>query len=176
MKKEIVLLADLWCLGLGGLYFGEGEIYEGLGFLAGIPIFPAILTSSGRESAPILRMSWLRWTFTVVSAGSDLGGDLLVEKAGNYQWQHFALPRGQPFKALPQRGDFVLLLASGCVPLQGEVNRVQQILIAEWFGQELDGSGLHGPDRHWDVTVAGNKDNRNGNVGLGQLGAGNRAH
>jgi hypothetical protein len=34
-------------------------------FEPGIPIFSAILTKSGSESAPILFMSWLRWTFTV---------------------------------------------------------------------------------------------------------------
>src|ERR1700720_1557817 len=33
----------------------------------GIPIFVPILTKSAREFAPILRISWLPWTFTVAS-------------------------------------------------------------------------------------------------------------
>ena len=83
MKKEIVRMANLLCRGLGGPYFGEGETYEGLGFLAGIPIFPAILTSSGKESAPILRMSWLRWTFTVVSLVPSWAAICLLRRPEN---------------------------------------------------------------------------------------------
>ena len=102
-------------------------------------------------------------------AGSNFGGDLLVGKARDYKRQHLSLPRGQPFIALPQCGNFRLLLASFLVELEGGVNRVQEILIVPWLFQELDGSRLHGPDGHWNVSVPANKDNRNGIVGLSQL-------
>ena len=46
-------------------------------------------------------------------AGSNFGGYLLVGKAGNNQRQDFSLTGGQPFKALPQSGNFPLLFASG---------------------------------------------------------------
>src|ERR1700676_1379778 len=41
--------------------------YGNLDFVGEIPIFSAILTKSGKESAPIFRMSWARWTLAVVS-------------------------------------------------------------------------------------------------------------
>src|ERR1700675_4928868 len=99
-------------------------------------------------------------------ASSDFGGYLLVEKPGNYQRQHLSLTRCQPLKTLPQCRHFRLSLASGPVALQRELDRVQKILISEWLGQELDGSRLHGPDRHGNVAVPGNKDDGNGDVGL----------
>ena len=37
---------------------------------------------------------------------------------------------------------------------------VQQHLVAEWLRQELDGSRLHGLDRHRHVAVAGDEDDR----------------
>jgi hypothetical protein len=37
-----------------------------------------------------------------------------------------------------------------------------------WSGQ-LDSSRLRCPDRHWNVAMPGNKDDRNGNLGLGQF-------
>ena len=79
-------------------------------------------------------------------AGSNFGSDLLIEKAGNDQWQHLSFTRCEPFKTLPQFGKFGLVSASRRVALQRELNRVQQILISEWLGQELDRSRLHGPN------------------------------
>jgi hypothetical protein len=40
-------------------------------------------------------------------------------------------------------------------------------LIAKRFGQEIDRSAFHGPDRHWDIAVASHKDDWNVNVRLG---------
>src|SRR5580692_3104343 len=102
-------------------------------------------------------------------AGSNFGGYLLVGKAGNNQRQHFSLTGGQPFKALPQSGNIPLLFASGRVAFEGDVNRIQEVLIAKRLWQEVDGASLQGPDRHLNVTVAGDKDNRNGIVRLSQL-------
>jgi hypothetical protein len=48
-------------------------------------------------------------------AGSNFGGYLLVEKAGNNQWQLFSLTRCKPFEALPQGSNFYLALASGAM-------------------------------------------------------------
>src|SRR6266550_5197097 len=51
----------------------------------------------------------------------------------------------------------------------GELDRVQQILIAKRFGQELDRTALHGPNRHRDIGVAADEDNRQAEFCLGQL-------
>src|ERR1700688_4606481 len=55
-------------------------------------------------------------------ASSDFGGNLFIEKAGNYQWQTLPLPRCQPFKALSQCGNFRFSLTTGAVALQRELN------------------------------------------------------
>jgi len=49
------------------------------------------------------------------------------------------------------------------------MDRVQQILIADGFSQELDRTGLHGPNRHRDIGVATDEDNRQVQICLGQL-------
>jgi hypothetical protein len=103
-------------------------------------------------------------------AGSNFGGYLLVGKAGNNQWQHFSLTRCKPFKALPQGGsNFRLALASGPVALQRYVNCIQQILIADWLGSGTRQLPLSLPGPHWNVAIPDNKDDRNGNLGLGQF-------
>lgn len=51
-------------------YFGKGRHYVPLGFVLVMPSFSAILTSSGRDRAPIFLVSWDRWTLTVASLTS----------------------------------------------------------------------------------------------------------
>src|SRR5882672_4214085 len=99
----------------------------------------------------------------------NLGGDLFVEETGNHQRQQFSLTRGQRFKAFSQRCNFRLLLTCGTVAFQGDLNRIQQILIAEWFRQELDGPRFHCPHRHRDIAVGGDKYDWNANISCGQL-------
>src|SRR5579875_3304826 len=49
---------------------GKGRRYVPRGFAPGMPIFSAILTSSGSDRAPIFLVSWERWTLTVASLAS----------------------------------------------------------------------------------------------------------
>jgi hypothetical protein len=44
------------------------------------------------------------------------------------------------------------------------LNRIQQILLAERFGEKLYGSRLHGSHSHGNVAVRSYKDDRNMNV------------
>src|SRR6202051_2695491 len=46
---------------------------------------------------------------------------------------------------------------------------IQQVLIAKWFGQELDCPCFHGADGHGDVAVSRDKNDRSVNVGIGQM-------
>src|ERR1700674_4324833 len=101
--------------------------------------------------------------------GAQASGNLFIQPAGDHQREDFSFTRGQRFKPLPQRCNFRLLLTSGAVAFQGKLNRIQQILIAEWFGQELDRSRLHGPHGHRNITVGGDKYDRNANASLYQL-------
>src|ERR1700730_12195350 len=49
------------------------------------------------------------------------------------------------------------------------MNRIQEILVAERLGEEFHGPRLHGPYRHRNVAVRGDENDRNLNIGCGQL-------
>src|SRR3984893_9998219 len=89
--------------------------------------------------------------------GAQASGNLFIRSTCDHQGEDLSFPRRERFNPLPQHCAFRLLLTSGAVAFQGELNRVQQIPIAEWFGQELDRSRLHGPHRHGDIAVASDK-------------------
>jgi hypothetical protein len=50
-----------------------------------------------------------------------------------------------------------------------ELNGVEEILIAERLGQELDGTSLHRLHGHWDVAMPGDEDDRNLPLCCGEL-------
>ena len=127
------------------------------------------LTRSARDSACIFRMTLARWTFMVISLVPSSAAICLFSRPRDHQGEDLSFARGQRFKPLPQHCNFRLFLTSAAVAFQGNLNRIQQILIAEWFGQEFDRPRLHGPHGHGDITVAGDKYDRNANVSLGQL-------
>jgi hypothetical protein len=64
-------------------------------------------------------------------------------------------------------GSFVI--AAGTVLGDRLLDRVQQILIPNRFGQELDRTALHGPNRHRDIGVTADEDNWHTQICLGQL-------
>jgi hypothetical protein len=43
---------------------------------------------------------------------------------------------------------------------QGRGNSVEEVLVAEGLGQKVDGTGYHGAHRHWNISVAGEEDDR----------------
>jgi hypothetical protein len=58
------------------------------------------------------------------------------------------------------------LLAPGAMPLEAQLDRVEQVLVAQRLGHELDGTALHRLDRHRDIAVAGDEDDRQAKPGL----------
>src|SRR6266481_2353597 len=97
-------------------------------------------------------------------ADADVEGDLLVEAASHHQGHHLALPGGKSLEARPQRGDCLFVLEPRAISREAQLDRVQQVLIAEGLGQELDRSSLYRLDGHRDVAVSGDEDDRNVNV------------
>ena len=73
-------------------------------------------------------------------ADADVVGDLLVESAGHHQGHHLTLTRGERLETLPQRSDCLFVLQPRAITRQPQLDRVQQVLIAERLGQELDRS------------------------------------
>jgi hypothetical protein len=49
------------------------------------------------------------------------------------------------------------------------LDRVEQILVAEWLGQELDRSALHRRDGHRNVAMPGDEDDRKVDIRGGEL-------
>ena len=62
-----------------------------------------------------------------------------------------------------------LLLASGPIPFQRQMNRIHKILVTEGLGEKLHGSRLHGPYCHRDVAVRSGENDRNLTIGFGEL-------
>src|SRR5437868_1992123 len=102
-------------------------------------------------------------------ADADRVRDLLVEATGHHQGHHLTLAGGEGLEARPQRGYCLFVLQPPAISREAQLNRVQQVLIAEWLGQKLDRSSLYRLNRHRDVAVSGNKDDRNMNVRGRQL-------
>jgi hypothetical protein len=61
---------------------------------------------------------------------------------------------------LLERAQSLFILQPSTIASKSDRNRIEQILTAEWLGQELDGTALHRLHRHRDVGVAGNENNR----------------
>src|SRR6266496_4090498 len=72
-------------------------------------------------------------------------------------------------KQPPRLGNSVLKVAVSAVLCDGKMDRVQQILVVNRFGQELDRTVLHGPNRHRHIGVAADEDNWQRQICLGQL-------
>src|SRR6478752_10114370 len=96
-------------------------------------------------------------------------GDLLVQKAGYHQAHHLALAPRERGVALMQDGEFPLVLARLSVAVQRQTDRIEQGLIVEGFGQELDRPRLHRLDCHRNVAVTRNEDDWNLHAGGDQL-------
>src|SRR5579862_5134685 len=101
-------------------------------------------------------------------AGADFGGNVLVEHAGDYEGHHLPLSRGQCLITLVQRVDLGLVLSRSVVPMKRLLDRVEQILIPKRFRQELHGPRLQRPDRHRNVSMSRNEDDRDLQTDLGQ--------
>jgi hypothetical protein len=102
-------------------------------------------------------------------AGPEVRRDLLVEQARDDAGHDVPLARGQRVVPAAQLRDLPPGLAAGSIQLHRLANRLEQILLAKRLGQELDRARLHGPDRHGNVAVPGEEDDRQGRVGAGQL-------
>jgi hypothetical protein len=56
--------------------------------------------------------------------------------------------------------------ATVTIALESELNRIEKILFAEWFGQEFDRAGLHGSYCHRDIAVSANENDGQMSIGL----------
>src|SRR5262249_15513948 len=76
---------------------------------------------------------------------------------------------GQGLKAGLQRGQLSFTNAPDAISFKSHLDRVQQILIPEWLGEELHGSGFHRSDRHWNISMGRDEDDGNVDSGAAQF-------
>ncbi len=93
-------------------------------------------------------------------ADADFAGNLLVEAAGHDKSHDFALALRQGIEAGTEQSYGIFLLALGAIPVETQLDRVQQILVAKRLCHELDRTAFHRPNRHRDIAVAGNENDR----------------
>src|SRR5438552_19184948 len=91
---------------------------------------------------------------------SNFGGYLFVEQTRHDQRHHLSFARRQRFIAVTQLCNFCLLYTSGTVQLQRDMNRIQQIMIAEWLSEELDRFRLLGVDSDGDISMLSDVNDR----------------
>ena len=99
--------------------------------------------SSGKDFARIFCITWLRWTFTVISL----------------------TPRSPAICLLSRP----VILEPGAVASEADMNGVEQILVAERLRQKLDRTSLHRLHGHGNVAMPGDEDDRELNVSPRQL-------
>src|SRR6516162_602614 len=97
-------------------------------------------------------------------ADADVVGDLLVDATSHHQGHYLALAWGKSLEAGPQRGDHLFVLQPRAISREAQLDRVQQVLIAERLRQKFDRSSLYCLDGHRDVAVSRDEDDRNVNV------------
>src|SRR5438105_14538025 len=108
----------------------------------------------------------------------DLHGDfawpelktyLLVEHARNHQAHDLALACGEQLVAFSQLAKLALLLPCCLIAIQGLMDRIQQVLVAEGLGQELHRARFHGLHGHWNISMTSDENDRDPDARISQL-------
>src|SRR5208283_4115051 len=94
-------------------------------------------------------------------AGTEFRRNLLVEHPGNDQVHHLAFPNASCVVSLSEFSRVSLLFADDAIPSERSLNRIEQILLPEWFREKLNRARLHRLDRHRNVCMCGEKDDWN---------------
>jgi hypothetical protein len=90
----------------------------------------------------------------------ELGGDLLVRLPVDDESHGLSLALSQGGVAPPQIGDESGVSAPFPIAPDRRLDRIEQVLILEGLGQEVDGASLHRPNAHPNVPMARDKDYR----------------
>ena len=92
-----------------------------------------------------------------------------AKKTGDASGHHVPLARGQRVVTATELGNLVALRSSGAIAIDGTPKGVEEILLAKRLGQELDRAGFHRANRHGNVAVTREKDDRQRCVRVGKL-------
>ena len=100
---------------------------------------------------------------------ADIAGNLLAKAAVRDLNHDLALPGAQRFEAFPEGGQSFLILPPGAITREADLNGVEELLITERLGKELNGTTLHRLHRHRDVAVPCDEDDWEFPVRRGEL-------
>ena len=124
--------------------------------------------SSATVRAPIFCIRLPRCILTVTLAERQLAGNLLVAQTGGDKAQHLRFARCQRCQAGLQNRQAVLNLPLVAHLIKRHRHRVEQILVTERLGQEIDRARFHGAHRHLDVAMRRHEDHRRADILLQQ--------
>ena len=102
-------------------------------------------------------------------ADSKFGGDLFVQTAFNDFKHDLTFARRQQRKSSSDFQQDRLCLSPHPILVNSNMNCVYQILMTKRLRQKIDRASLDGPNRHQDVAVPGNKNNREIDFGFCQF-------
>src|SRR5437879_13057490 len=102
-------------------------------------------------------------------AGSQLPGGLLVQQTGDGGAHHVPLARGQQVIPATKLGELQPLRARHAITIDRLADGIEEVLLAKRLREKLDRAGFPGPDRHGDITVPGEKDDRQRRVRVGEF-------
>src|SRR3984957_8231509 len=89
---------------------------------------------------------------------ADVTGNLLAEATARDLDHDLAFPGAQRAEARLELGQCLLALPTRTIASKADLNGVEEVLIAERLGQELDGAALHRLHRHRDLAVPGGEE------------------
>src|SRR4051812_8597665 len=89
---------------------------------------------------------------------ADIAGNLFAEATARDLNHDLALPGAQRRKALPESDQILFILPPSMIAREAELNGVEEFLIAERLGQELNGTTLHRLHRHGNIAMACDED------------------
>src|SRR6201987_1084884 len=84
---------------------------------------------------------------------TEIVGDLLAKAALHDLDHYLAFPWAERIEARPKHTQGLFILAASTVASEDHLDRVDQVLITEGFGQKLNCAALHRLHRHRDITV-----------------------
>jgi hypothetical protein len=129
----------------------------------------AMLTKSASDSASIFRMTLARCDFNGRFGDGQFIADLFIEEALNNAEEYLLLTRSERVVTRPHLCPRRPFLSGGGIAANGGLNGIQEILIPERFRQEVNGARGHGVDRHLDIAVPCDANDRNPNIGAKEL-------
>src|ERR1700745_699167 len=93
-------------------------------------------------------------------ADADIVGNLFVQATGRDLNHDLTLAGAERFETLPERSRGPFTLPPGTLASEAGLDGVEEVLITEWFGEELYGAALHRLHGHRDVAMRGHEDDR----------------